>query len=57
MSNQGYTCCICGKKFAGWGNNPYPVVKEENARCCDYCNNDKVLAARLAQMFSNKEDN
>ena len=55
-NNQEYVCCICGNKFTGFGNNPWPVVKDENARCCDECNSTKVLAARLAQMFSKKED-
>lgn len=53
-NNQEYECCICGKKFTGWGNNPYPVVDDENARCCDMCNETKVLPARLAQMFGRK---
>ena len=53
---QEKVCCICGMKFTGWGNNPYPVVEDENARCCDACNAEKVLPARLAQMFGSKED-
>ena len=51
-SNQIYRCCICGKTFTGWGNNPWPVVKDEDARCCDECNDLKVVPARLEQMFS-----
>lgn len=54
MTNQEYVCCICGKKFTGWGNNPYPVVDDINAECCDRCNETKVLPARLAQLFSKK---
>ena len=23
-----YKCCICGKEFTGWGNNPDPVTDE-----------------------------
>jgi hypothetical protein len=42
-------------KFTGWGNNPYPVVEDADARCCDACNAEKVLPARLAQMFGSKE--
>lgn len=48
------TCCICGRKFTGWGNDPWPVVKDEDARCCDDCNDSKVLEARLAEMFGGK---
>ena len=43
--NQTKTCCICGKKFEGWGNNPYPV--KDSGECCDECNWDKVIPARL----------
>ena len=39
------TCCICGKKFTGWGNDPWPVRTE--GECCDDCNNSEVLTARL----------
>ena len=48
------TCCICGKKFTGWGNNPWPVVKDEDARCCDECDNNSVIPARIAEL--NKVD-
>ena len=52
MENQ--VCCICGKKFSGYGNNPYPL--KEDGRCCDECNN-KVIIARLKQMFENSKNN
>lgn len=39
-------CCICGKEFTGYGNNPWPVMKD--GKCCDECNFDTVLPARLA---------
>ena len=39
------TCCICGKEFKGWGNNPYPVKME--GVCCDECNLKAVIPARL----------
>lgn len=38
-------CCICGGKFVGWGNNPYPV--KEDGECCDLCNSMYVIPARL----------
>lgn len=55
--NQEKVCCICGAKFTGWGNNPWPVVEDENARCCDLCNDERVLPARLAMMFSGRKEN
>ena len=49
-SDNEYVCCICGKTFNGCGNNPYPVSKDENAKCCDQCNLDAVIPARLMEM-------
>lgn len=47
-NNEKHVCCICGKTFTGWGNNPYPV--KENGECCDECNMWKVLPARIRMM-------
>lgn len=44
------TCCLCGKEFIGWGNNPYPLAEGEDDRCCDECNYTKVIPARLARI-------
>ena len=41
-------CCICGKEFVGYGNNPYPV--RESGVCCDECNYRAVLPAMLRQV-------
>lgn len=38
-------CCICGKPLEGHGNNPYPLKK--TGRCCDKCNIEKVIPARI----------
>jgi len=40
-----YDCCICGRKFTGYGNNPAPV--KNNGRCCDACNAEVVIPMRL----------
>lgn len=48
-------CCICGKKFKGWGNNPIPV--KASGRCCDRCDLDYVIPARIARMFAYKNGN
>lgn len=50
-----FRCSICGEFFYGWGNNPYPVTKGEDDRCCDACNETKVIPARIAQMVGGKE--
>lgn len=56
MSEMEYVCCICGKKFTGWGNNPWPVIEDDSARCCDDCNAEIVVPARMRQMFGRKEN-
>lgn len=38
-------CCICGKSYRNFGNNPDPVKLE--GRCCDECNRNKVLPKRM----------
>jgi DNA-directed RNA polymerase subunit RPC12/RpoP len=38
-------CIICGKEFEGYGNNPWPV--KAKGRCCDECNLNFVIPARL----------
>lgn len=47
-SNERRKCCICGKPFDGFGNNPAPV--KNSGRCCDKCNNQTVLPARMGQI-------
>ena len=35
------------------GNNPYPLVKDKGARCCDECN-DIVIFERIRQIKANE---
>ena len=44
-----FVCCICKKHIKGWGNNPSPIVEDEDAECCDICNADVVFPARLRE--------
>ena len=46
-----HICCICGKRFQGYGNNPEPVKHE--GRCCKECNETIVIEARINQAFDN----
>ena len=61
-----YICCICGRMFSGWGNNPdgamwktsqgeivEPTFKEDDV-CCDECDNNYVLPGRIYQYYKNK---
>lgn len=43
-------CCLCGKDFIGYGNNPWPLRENEDDRCCDECNDTKVIPARLQRL-------
>ena len=52
LDNPTFTCCICGDEYEGYGNNPWPIKKE--GRCCDMCNANKVIPARL-EMLNNKK--
>ena len=45
-----FRCCICGYRVGGYGNNPWPVSIEPDARCCDKCNSTVVIPARLDLM-------
>lgn len=54
------TCCLCGQPCEPWpgpaasdgyGHNPEPLA-EWPARCCDTCNADKVIPARLRSITS-----
>ena len=43
-----HVCCICGKEFTGYGNNPEPIVSYESGkRCCDKCNIEVVVPRRI----------
>jgi hypothetical protein len=43
-------CELCGEWFDGYGHNPEPLADFEEGRCCDICNDTKVIPARLAAM-------
>lgn len=45
-------CCICGAEIVGYGNNPDPVKKE--GQCCDACDWQYVIPARIKQMRKEK---
>lgn len=51
ICNKKFKYCICGRIFAGYGNNPYPYFidkdKAGKSECCNYCNIKYVIPARL----------
>lgn len=50
LSDRKFTCCLCGTDWIGWGNNPDPLGDVHTDKCCDFCNQSKVIPARLRQM-------
>ena len=56
MDKEKFKCCICGKVFDGYGNNPYPASADPNDRCCDVCNIQKVIPARLQKFYCTGSD-
>jgi len=46
-------CCICDELFEGYGNNPAPVMNK--GKCCDDCNSNIVIPARIREMMSSKD--
>lgn len=47
-------CIICNKEYTGMGNNAQPVGE---GRCCDKCNAEFVVIARLYQMLNKGKEN
>lgn len=63
MRKEVHQCCICGKEFEGFGNNPDgavwldPKTKQPvfanftlDERCCDECNSQFVIPGRIYRM-------
>lgn len=48
-------CCICGRDFEGYGNNPAPVIDDPKKRCCDECNEAVVIRARFLAYLRQKQ--
>ena len=48
-------CCICNKEIEDkWGNNPYPVSKNQKDRCCNKCNETVVIPERIKSYIEKK---
>lgn len=41
------TCSLCGQPYEHYGNNPQPVLDRYEQRCCDKCNWELVVPARI----------
>ena len=47
-------CCICGQVFVGYGNDPWPVRME--GQCCNDCNMDQVIPARMLMLKEHEHE-
>ena len=54
IKDEDKKCCLCGKHFLEWGNDPWPL-KEEGI-CCNKCNAEKVLPARIEMIYNKKKE-
>lgn len=52
-------CVICGEPQdkSEFGNNPWPIDSEATSRCCDDCNAEYVIPARIELLYSRKNSN
>ncbi len=46
-------CCICGANYGRYGNNAEPVA---SGRCCNDCNAEVIIPARISMMFGAEEN-
>ena len=54
--DNSWKCCLCDAEFiGGYGNNPDPVVVKHDARCCNACNTNIVIPARLKEAMECNE--
>ena len=47
MKDKNQICVFCQKEFTEYGNNPEPIKKIEEGKCCNSCNNDIVISYRI----------
>jgi len=40
-------CCLCEGNYIWGGNNPYPVVDDDESRCCTRCDVEVVTPTRI----------
>jgi len=51
MKKTDNKCVFCGADNGKWGNNAMPL---NEGRCCDFCNDTKVIPARIKEWQENK---
>jgi hypothetical protein len=46
-----WKCVLCKQHFTGYGNNPDPLAQGKG-ECCDICNTNQVIPARIKMMVA-----
>lgn len=46
-------CILCGAPIDDFGHNPWPLSLNDTDKCCDKCNIEKVVPARLEMLYNN----
>ena len=54
MESEEKTCCMCGKRFKGYGSNLNPIKKE--GVCLDECNKEVIEARAQAKWINDIMD-
>lgn len=59
MSKKVRKCILCGAplRVGEYGNNPEPLKPFKEGVCCNKCNEEKVLPARLAALSKEEQKN
>jgi hypothetical protein len=45
-------CCLCGKAYTNYGNNPWPL--SDTGRCCEECDDTRVFFERINRLHAGK---
>lgn len=45
-------CSICNEQYEGYGHNARPF----EGRCCDDCNFEYVIPARIAEIYEGRKE-
>jgi hypothetical protein len=51
------TCSLCSSQYQRYGNNPWPLNRSEDDRCCDTCNTVYVIPERFRRIDEWEKEN
>ena len=50
QDDKKYKCVLCQGRIYGYGNNPAPLSNLSIGKCCDDCDQRRVMPARFKQL-------